>query len=131
MAKLLLRHPTSTTTARHARVHSMRSRKRVRLRVDERLTVPCPVSNDSIEEARPTVPAPPPTHQTIMPSSIPRRSGAVAERNDGLEPPAMFLLGLIDGYTPLEEVIAASGLVERVALRFLADLIARGLVSIG
>lgn len=109
----------------------MRSQKRVRTRLDARVTVRCPASYAWLDDARPTVPAPPPSHGgTIRPSIVPKRSNAVPETSDGLVPAAMFVLGLVDGYTALDDVIAASGLEEEEALRLLADLIAQGWIVV-
>ena len=124
---------TSITTSQMAAAtrRSMRSHKRLRTRLDERATVRCPAAGEGLDDARPTVPAPPPSlGETSRPSPVPKRSSVVPGRSDGLAPAAMFVLGLVDGYTPLDDVIAASGLDERDALRFLADLVAQGLVVV-
>lgn len=71
---------------------------------------------------------PPPELRTGV---VPRRVVSdTSLRLAEMSPRQMFVLHLVDGSTPLDEIIAASGLDEREAIASVADLVARGMVQL-
>jgi hypothetical protein len=97
------------------------------------------VATTIIPEAPATVPVLcgpvsfPPTKPPPSPcgSVIPRRiMKDAAVLTSDMTPRQMFVLHLVDGATPLDDIIAASGLEERDAIASVADLVARGMVQL-
>lgn len=112
MATFLRTKIPSISAATRVTVHHRRPRNRICLPTDQRPTTPTP------------------SHvETLRADAVPKRKGAVG-RDAGLEPRAMFVLGLIDGFTPVDDVIAASGFAENEAQKMLSDLVVRGLVMV-